>query len=154
MMNWNEHYAEMVAVVAKKSRDPSTKVGCVIVGPHHEVRSTGYNGLARGVGYTPARYITRPSKYLWMEHAERNAIYNAARNGVSLEECICFISGPPCADCARGIIQVGITQVIVCNMDLFSDRLTETIDVGQDMLRGAKVEYFELNTSAYLTRLL
>ncbi len=48
-----------------------------------------------------------------MEHAERNAIYNAALHGVSLKNCIMYISGFPCTDCARAIIQCGIKKIIV-----------------------------------------
>lgn len=102
----------MAKLVATKSKDPSTKCGCVIVGMDHEVRSTGFNGFPRGVEEEdfPSRW-ERPEKYKWVEHAERNAIYNAARNGVSLNGCSAFITGPPCSDCAKGLIQAGICLV-------------------------------------------
>jgi dCMP deaminase len=111
--NWNELYINMARLVAQKSRDTSTKCGCIITGPDNEVRSTGYNGLPRGVEYKTERTEVRPEKYLWYEHAERNAIYNAARMGISLKGCSIYITGHPCADCAKAIIQSGIISVFV-----------------------------------------
>jgi len=110
---WDELYIAMVRLVAMKSKDSSTKCGCVIVGPDHEVRSTGYNGLPRGVEYREDRTEVRPEKYFWFEHSERNAIYNAARMGLSLKGCTAYVTGPPCADCARGLIQAGIKEVVI-----------------------------------------
>lgn len=52
-------------------------------------------------------------KYIWMEHAERNAIYLAARRGVSTEGCTMFVELTPCVECARAIIQAGIVQVVI-----------------------------------------
>lgn len=111
---WITYFLNICAVVAQKSKDPSTKVGCVIVNGHNAILSTGYNGLPRNVMEQPARY-ERPAKYRWTEHAERNAIYNAARHGISLDGTTLFVTGlPPCADCARAIIQCGIKEVCVC----------------------------------------
>jgi dCMP deaminase len=110
--DWDRYYLEICGVVAKRSKDPSTKVGCVIVGPAHEIRSTGYNSLPRRVrDDVPAR-LERPEKYLWIEHAERNAIYNAARAGTALEGCSIYADLMPCMDCARAIVQAGIVEVV------------------------------------------
>ena len=54
----------------------------------------------------------RPEKYLWTEHAERNAFYNAARIGVSLKNGTLYVNRVPCPDCARGVVQAGISQVV------------------------------------------
>ena len=111
---WITYFLNICVAVAQKSKDPSTKVGCVIVNGHNAILSTGYNGLPRNVMEQPARY-ERPAKYRWTEHAERNAIYNAARHGISLDGATLFVTGlPPCADCARAIIQCGIKEVCVC----------------------------------------
>lgn len=114
-MNWDEYFVSLLAPVAAKSKDPSTKVGCIIVGPDHEIRSTGYNDLPRGIVHTDER-LERPAKYLYTEHAERNAIYNAARNGTSLVGSTIYCDMYPCAECARGIIQVGIKR-LVCTQE-------------------------------------
>jgi dCMP deaminase len=111
--NREDIFMTMVHLVALGSHDESTKVGAVIVGPDHEVRSTGFNGFPRGVNdHDPARQ-KRPEKYYWFEHAERNAIYNAARMGLSTKGCVMYTNGVPCADCARAVIQAGITKVVV-----------------------------------------
>lgn len=112
-MSWDEYFIKMVRLVASKSRDTSTKCGCVIVGTGHEVLSCGYNGLPRGVKYQDDRTEVRPIKYKYYEHGERNAIYNAARKGIALEGAIAYVTGPPCADCGRGLIQAGIKEVVI-----------------------------------------
>lgn len=111
-MNWHKYYLDLLDPIAAKSKDPNTKLGCVIVGPDHEIRSTGYNSFPRGITDDMPERLERPEKYLWIEHAERNAIYNAARCGTALKGCCLYIGILPCMDCARGIIQAGITEVI------------------------------------------
>ncbi len=111
-MDWDDYFIEGVHWVAKKSKDTSTKVGCIIVSASNEILSTGYNGIPRGISDDRPERHERPEKYEWFEHAERNAVYNAARNGVMLLDSTCYITHPPCVDCARGLIQAGITCVI------------------------------------------
>lgn len=108
---WDEYFMSLVHTVKTRSKDPNTQIGCVIVGPNNEIRSTGYNSLPFGVADKPER-LQRPEKYRWIEHGDRNAIYLAARNGVSLTGCRMYLPGIPCIDCARGIIQVGIVEVV------------------------------------------
>jgi len=111
-MNWNEYFMSMCYLAAMRSKDENTNVGAVIVGPNNEIRSTGYNSFPRNCDDTnPDRQI-RPEKYYWFEHAERNAIYNAARVGTPLEGCIMYVPEIPCMDCARAIVQSGIVAVI------------------------------------------
>ncbi len=111
--NWDQYYLEVCRVVALRSKDPNTQIGCVIVGPAHEIRSTGYNSLPRGIRDDVPERLERPTKYLWMEHAERNAIYNAARAGTATESCTLYVEIMPCMDCARAIVQAGIAQVVI-----------------------------------------
>lgn len=95
------------------SKDNSTKVGALIIGEEtFEVRSSGYNGMPRGCNDNKPERLKRPEKYLWFEHAERNAIYNAAKVGTPLEGTILFVTLTPCMDCARAIIQSGIKGVV------------------------------------------
>lgn len=109
---WDQYFHEFARLVARRSEDLSTQVGCVIVGPDHEVRSTGYNGMPRGVRATPGR-LERPAKYLYTSHAEVSAVGNAARSGTSLAGCTAYVTHHPCDDCARLLIQAGITRVCV-----------------------------------------
>jgi dCMP deaminase len=112
-LNWDDYFMNMVYLVAMKSKDENTHIGAVIVGPDKEIRSTGYNSFVRGINDSiPERQI-RPEKYFWFEHSERNAIYNAARIGVSTKDCTMYTNGVPCMDCARAIIQAGIKRVVV-----------------------------------------
>jgi len=113
MDKWDKRFTDLAIHVSGWSKDRSTKVGCVIVGPHHEVRSLGYNGFPRGVDDDSDERHERPAKYLWTEHAERNAIYNAARCGIALEGCVLYVPWHPCTGCARAIVQSGITEVVV-----------------------------------------
>lgn len=113
-MDWDEYYINMAEFISQKSKDRSTKVGCVIVGPDNEVRSTGYNGFPRGVDDSKDERHDRPVKYDYTEHAERNAIYNAARVGIPLKGCTLYLNWEPCpcTDCTRAVIQSGIVRII------------------------------------------
>lgn len=111
--NWDQYYLQICQVVAARSKDPNTKIGCVIVGPAHEIRTTGYNSFPRGIRDDVPERKERPTKYLWIEHAERNAICNAARCGTALEACTIYVEIMPCMDCGRAIVQAGIREVVV-----------------------------------------
>jgi len=111
--SWDEYYLEVCKVVARRSKDPNTQIGCVIVGPAHEIRSTGYNSFPRGIRDNVPERLERPHKYLWIEHAERNAICNAARAGTATENCTIYVEVMPCMDCGRAIVQAGIAEVVV-----------------------------------------
>lgn len=130
---------EMAHLVARKSKDQSTKVGCVIVGPNNEVRTTGYNGFCRGINDDYLYRHERPEKYFWVEHAERNAIYNAARNGIPLENCTAYVTMVPCSDCTRGLIQSGIKRIMFCSGEA-NEKWTESFRRSQMMAQEAKVE--------------
>jgi len=126
VMTWDEYFIRQAMLIAEKSKDPSTKVGCVIVGEDNEILSTGFNGFPRGVEegkfvklYTPiSQRWERPEKYKWVEHAERNAIYNAARNGIRLKNARAYLNWEPvpCSDCARAFIQAGIKEIVGPNI--------------------------------------
>ena len=113
-MNWIEYFYNIAEEVKKKSKDKNTQIGAVIVGKDKEIVSTGYNSFPRGIDDERADRQEKPEKYFWFEHAERNAIYNAARIGVSTKGCTMYLTcGIPCADCARGIINAGISKIYV-----------------------------------------
>jgi len=111
-MDWPQYFMGFARHAALKSKDPSTQVGCVIVGPDGEIRATGYNGIPRGVRDLPER-LERPAKYLWVSHAEENAVAHAARVGVSLKGCAAYVTHHPCSRCARTLIQSGVSAVRV-----------------------------------------
>lgn len=110
--DWDQYFMTIAYLAASRSQDPSTHAGTVIVRPDNTILTTGYNSPPRGVDISqvPAE---RPGKYMWMEHSERNAIYIAAKHGVSTDGCKLYANFLPCGDCARAIIQSGISEVIV-----------------------------------------
>lgn len=109
---WPQYFMGLAEKVAERSKDLSTKVGCVIVSEDKVVVSTGYNGIPAGVRDLRER-MERPAKYLWTSHAEENAVALGARSGTRLKGAIAFVTHPPCARCARTLIQAGIKEVYV-----------------------------------------
>ena len=135
---WDRYFMAMAEHAATLSKDESTKLGCVIVGPDNEVRSTGYNSFPRGINDSMPERQQRPLKYKFFEHAERNAIYNAARVGIPLKGCRLYCAWPPCADCARAVIQAGIIEVVV-REHAPEDRWLEDMQAADMMLMEAGV---------------
>lgn len=107
---WVDHFHAMAQEVAKMTKGGGTQVGCVLVGPDYEIRSTGFAGIPRGVADSPERF-TRPTKYNFIGHAEENSVAQAARIGVPTKGCTAFVTHMPCACCARMLIQAGIDAV-------------------------------------------
>jgi len=139
-MTFEDYFMRLAHNVKVKSKDPSTKVGCVIVGPDNEIRSTGWNGFARGVDEPEERY-ERPTKYDFVVHAEANAIANAARAGIALRDCTAYVTHFPCKGCAGLLIQAGIKRVFV-------DGNGVTVsDHGQEI---AKVQLSEANIECFI----
>jgi dCMP deaminase len=144
--SWDEYFMDMCDFVARRSKDRSTRLGCVIVGPGNEIRTTGYNGFPRGIDDSRPERHERPAKDAWSEHAERNAIYNAARMGTPLNGCRLYVSWFPCMDCARAITQVGITEVIVLapEDDERGARWADSFELSKELFAeaGLKVRIF------------
>lgn len=110
---WQRYFIDIAHIVKTKSKDPSTQIGAVIVGEDNEIVSTGYNSFPRGLNDNIKERFDRPEKYFWMEHAERNGIFNAARIGVSVKGCTMYLTcGLPCTDCSRAIINSGINKIV------------------------------------------
>jgi dCMP deaminase len=109
---WDRRFIELAALVATWSKDTSTRIGAVIVGPGKDVRSLGFNGFPRGVDDSVKERYERPLKYLWTVHSEENALLNALRNNVSVIGCTIYLNGFPCAPCARAIVQSGIIKLV------------------------------------------
>lgn len=122
-------YLNIARAIAELSKD-DTKVGAVLIGPNGEGGPWGYNGAPRGcVADEDERKNERPEKYYWFEHAERNAIYAAARTGFPTEGCALVVTHFPCMDCARAIVQAGIKIVVVSEMtDTFKTRWADHIE--------------------------
>lgn len=139
---WDRQFLQLADFVSAWTEDRDFSVGAVIVGPDLEVRATGTNGLPRGVKASDDSRFDRASgeKFFWFEHAERNAIYNAARIGTPVQGCTIYINRFPCSDCARAIIQCGITTVICPKKPAFDGKLDHSFDVSETMLTEAGVQ--------------
>jgi dCMP deaminase len=109
MTDWDKRFLDLCEHVATWSKDPSTKLGSVIVDDKKRIVSVGYNGFPRGVFDFEERYDDRPTKYLFVAHAERNALDNAP---MMVDNCTLYVTLLPCNECAKSIIQKGITKVV------------------------------------------
>ena len=121
------------------SKDPSTKVGCVVVGEDREIRSTGFNGFPRGINDDEERLTDREKKYPLICHAEENAIMHAARIGVSLKDSTAYVTWPPCSRCARSLIQSGIREIVYPETGKIPERWIEDFTISDSMLNEAGI---------------
>lgn len=143
--SWQYYFMKMAEHVATRSKDPATKVGCVVVTADKVVAATGYNGLPSGVDDRPER-MERPAKYLWTAHAEENAVALAARVGAKLKDGIAYVTHQPCSRCARTLIQAGIKEIYIGTGKTSMPQ--EEFDVSSQMFNEAGVYLHSIDTSA------
>ena len=140
-MDWNKRYMNLAKEVSTWSKDPSSQIGAVAIGPKGQVLSQGYNGFPRGIEDTEYRLYNREIKYKHVVHAEMNCIFNATYTGVSLDGASMYVYGlPVCTECAKGIIQVGIKSVYMNNIEK-PERWKSSIEDAQNMFDEAKVRW-------------
>ena len=140
MEKWDKKFIKLSSHISGWSKDKNKKVGAVIVDSDNIVLSMGYNGIPRGCDDTDESRYERPTKYFFTEHAERNAIYHAARHGVSLKGCKMYVTLFPCADCARAMIQSGITKLIAPKPNLEHEVWGEHFKAAIQMMEEAKID--------------
>lgn len=138
-MKWDRRFIQLARHIAQWSKDPSTQVGCVVVGPDREIRSTGFNGFPRGIEDTAERLNDRSVKYPLICHAEENAIMHAARIGVSLRDCIAYTTWPPCTRCARSLVQAGVKEICYPADLEVPERWLEDFNMSMSLLAEAGV---------------
>ena len=135
-MNWDNWLLGLSKYISTASKDPSTKVGAVIVDADRRVVSVGYNGLPRGVEDSDERLNNRDIKYKMIIHAERNAILFAQK---SLKDCTLYVYPMmPCASCASMVIQSGIKRVVAPISD--NPRWQQDIELSMQLFNEANVE--------------
>ncbi len=136
-VKWDTRFMQMAGLVASWSKDPSRKVGAVVVSPTRRIVATGYNGLPVGVEDKPER-LERPLKYEYTVHAEVNAILQCARHGASPAECTLYSTLSPCTSCAGSIIQSGISRVVSPPFDANAEPVwVEKLKIAVAMMREA-----------------
>lgn len=126
--NWTDYFLGIAKVVSKKSHDVHTQHGCVITDKNHRIIGVGYNGFPRGMDDTILP-TTRPEKYHWMIHAERNALSNCV---IRPDNGIAYVTGQSCNDCIMALWQEGITKVFMSNSHgtkLFDKEAKERFDL-------------------------
>ena len=143
-ISWDEYFMGMAVLSALRSKDPSTQVGAVIVNEEKKVVSIGYNGMPRNIAdddLTWNKGEGLDSKYLYVCHAELNAILNA-RNGSSLSNCTVYVTLFPCNECTKALIQVGIKEVVYLD-DKYADTTGTKASKKMLELAGIKVRHYD-----------
>lgn len=141
-------FIEIAKIIAKKSKDPSTKVGAVIVDSDNRIISTGYNGF---VSKNNEDFMTfeRPMKYHLTIHAEMNALLFARQD---LSGKVMYITHSPCSECLKHILQCRIRTVYYDEVySKFSDENKEAIRL---LIMSTDSKIININTNVdYLTDL-
>ena len=106
---WDLRFLRLAQEVASWSKDPSTKVGCVIVDPDRRVVSLGFNGFPVGIEDSESRLANRPYKLVVTLHAEENALFFAGRR---MKGCTAYVTHHPCGHCTAKLIQAGILRIV------------------------------------------
>lgn len=134
MSDWHSRFMDVARLCSTWSHDPSTKVGAVAVSHQRIILSTGWNGFPRGIFDSAERLNDREVKYQYTVHAEMNCIYNATLSGVSLNNSTLYIWGLPiCHECAKGVIQSGISTVVIPTYVDMPDRWKSSWSLTRDM---------------------
>lgn len=132
---WDIHFLKRARLNAELSKDPSTKVGAVIVRGRRSV-ADGYNGFPSKIEDRPEWLADRNMKYALTVHAERNALDNAAREGIAVDDCTVYCTHMCCAPCLMGMLSTGIKRFVYVKNRDFEERWQEV-----RKLRAANVFY-------------
>lgn len=139
-ISWDEYFMGIAKMSGMRSKDPNTQVGACIVSADHKILSMGYNGFPRGCKDDEFPWAREGdalcTKYLYVTHSELNAILNY--RGGSLEGATLYVSLFPCNECAKAIIQAGISS-IVYETDKYAN--TPGVIASKRMLDAAGVTY-------------
>lgn len=152
---WDDHFLRQALGWAHMSKDPNTQVGAVLVGPNRELISAGFNGFPRGVADLPERLNSREVKNMLMVHAERNAILNAARIGVSTKGSTLYLActdssgmvwaGPPCTACTLEVIQAGVAEIVAYPIKPVPSKWHEDLAYARTLIDEAGVRFREVS---------
>ena len=116
-MNWDEYFLKIAETVALKSKDPSSKMGCVIVDRNKRVVSLGYNGLVQGADESKLTLKDRPMKYHFATHSEMNAVIFAHQD---LTGCTIYNRVATCDNCLKYCLQAGIKRFVYRDLRVHS----------------------------------
>ncbi|EFN82184.1 Deoxycytidylate deaminase, partial [Harpegnathos saltator] len=138
---WDEYFMAVAFLSAQRSKDPYTQVGACIVNNDNKIIGIGYNGMPIGCSddvfpWNKGSYSSLDSKYLYVCHAEVNAVLN--KNSSDCKDCTIYVALFPCNECAKVIIQSGIRTVIYMS-DKSSDKV-QTV-AAKRMFDAAGIKY-------------
>jgi dCMP deaminase len=117
----HEYFIEVARAVAIRSKDPSSKVGALLVDQDNVIVSTGYNGFVAGCDESKLSW-ERPAKYLYIIHAELNALIYSRRD---LSGCRAYVTHGPCENCLKHLLQARVTEVWYSDASIMRDRGTD-----------------------------
>ena len=144
-ISWDEYFMGIAVLSAMRSKDPNTKVGACIVDENKKVVSIGYNGMPMGCDESKLSWnkgTGLDSKYLYVCHAEFNAILNT-RNGTSaLKGCTVYVTLFPCNECTKAIIQTGIKELVYAD-NKYKDTIGVQASLKMLELAGIKIRQFD-----------
>ena len=145
-LSWDEYFMGIALLSAQRSKDSNTQVGACIISQENKILSVGYNGMPTGCHDDAMPWAREggvlETKYAFVCHAELNAIRNYS--GGSLRGAKIYVTLFPCNECAKAIIQSGITTVIYLS-DKYAD--TETVQASKRMFDLAGVTYLPYTIS-------
>ena len=145
-ISWDEYFTGIALLSGMRSKDPNTQVGACIVGKDNRILSVGYNGFPNGCDddlFPWAREGEETmTKYPYVAHAELNAILNC--RGANLEGAKIYVALFPCNECAKAIIQAGITTVVY-DSDKYAD--SDSTIASKRMMDAAGVRYYQYKHS-------
>lgn len=143
--SWNDYFLGLAKVVSQRSHDIHTQHGCVITDSNNRILGVGYNGFPKGLDDDKLP-TSRPEKYFWMTHSERNALANCI---IRPENGIAYVTGQCCNDCIIALWQEGVKTVIMAKdhgTHLFDENAQKRFDAFIQM-SGMNIQYIEPNLS-------
>ncbi|MDD2445414.1 MAG: dCMP deaminase family protein [Clostridia bacterium] len=143
-ISWDEYFMGVALLASKRSKDPTTQVGCCIVSSDNIIISVGYNGFPKNCNddeypWERTGESIKDTKYPYVVHAELNAILNAG--GRSLKDCKLYSGLFPCNECTKAIIQSGIKEIFYLS-DKYAD--SEFYQISKRMLSSAGVKFIQM----------
>ena len=146
-ISWDEYFMGVAKLAAMRSKDPNTQVGSCIVSEDNNILSMGYNGFPKGCSDEEFPWERDgedelSTKYPFVTHSELNAILNY--RGGSLEGSKMYVTLFPCNECAKAIIQAGITKIVYAD-DKYDD--TPAVVASKKMLDAAGIKYEQYQPS-------
>lgn len=143
--SWTDYFLGLAKVISQRSHDIHTKHGCVITDSNHRILGVGYNGFPKGLNDDELP-TSRPEKYFWMTHSERNALANCI---IRPENGIAYVTGQCCNDCIMALWQEGVSSVIMTKdhgTHLFDENAQKRFDTFIQM-SGMNIQYIEPDLS-------